>query len=159
MNVDTSALVSVATAAGFGGIIGAYFQARFQRRNQLNEHEHDLRQKRYLCTLVLMLSRLNPDTGLVKLRRYRPDVATLAELDAELSTELFHAIIFASKPVITSLARFNRNPSDEGFVTTVNAMRADLWGRGGVPSSELLDVLREASKTLDSSATAALMER
>jgi hypothetical protein len=39
-------VVSLLTAAGFGGVLGAYFQACFQKRSKLGELEHDLKQKR-----------------------------------------------------------------------------------------------------------------
>lgn len=57
-------LLSILSVVGLGGLVGgllgAYFQARFQFRVQIGQHEHELKQKRYLCILMLMLTKLNP---------------------------------------------------------------------------------------------------
>jgi hypothetical protein len=52
MNSILTNLVPLLTAIGLGGLLGAYFQARFQRRAQIGEHEHELKQKRYSCILI-----------------------------------------------------------------------------------------------------------
>jgi hypothetical protein len=56
-------IVSLITALGLGGLIGAFFQSRFEHRKHLNEQEHELKRKRYLNILVLMLTKLDPDWG------------------------------------------------------------------------------------------------
>ena len=66
-------IVSIATAAGLGGIIGAYFQARFNEKTQRSQQQQELKQKRYLCILILMLTKLSPKIGMPKIRVIRPD--------------------------------------------------------------------------------------
>src|SRR6266545_802311 len=90
-------VVSLVTAAGFGGVLGAYFQAQFQQRSKLGELEHDLKQKRYLCILILMLTKLTPEAGLGKIRSIRPDLRSLDDVENELKAELLNAVVFATQ--------------------------------------------------------------
>lgn len=142
--------VSFVTAAGFGGVLGAYFQARFQRRSQIGQHEHELKQKRYLCILILMLAKLDRKTGIAKLGERRPDLKTPADLDHELSTELLNGFVFASSNVLESLADFIHAPSPDSFLRTATAMRADLWGkRMPINGRALVELVRESPSLSD----------
>lgn len=134
-------IVSFLTAIGLGGVFGAYFQARFQRRTQIGQHEHDLKQKRYLCILMLMLTRLDPDIGLPKMRDIRPDLKSLDDVNNELSTELLNGFIYANDEVIESLAAFVRGPSHHSFVRTAVSMRKDLWGKKTKVGTDILDIV------------------
>jgi hypothetical protein len=122
-------LVPLLTAIGLGGLLGAYFQARFQRRAQIGQHEHELKQKRYLCILILMLTKLNPVVGLAKTRAIRPDLKTTEDIDDELLTELLNGFVYANDDVLRSLAEFIRTPDHQSFVRASVAMRKDLWGK------------------------------
>jgi hypothetical protein len=81
--------------------------------------------------LILILTKLTPDAGLGKVRRIRPDLRSLDDVENELRAELLNAVVFASQPVLESLAEFIRNPTKTAFVSTASAMRKDLWGKGG----------------------------
>src|SRR5688572_9084525 len=120
-------ILSIATALGIGGATGAWLSAALPRRNQVSQREHDLKQARYMCILILMLARLSPQSGLAKLRERRPDLATIAELGNELSVELLNAVIFASDHLLTGLSGFINNPNHDSFVRAAVAMRQDLW--------------------------------
>jgi hypothetical protein len=133
--------VSLLTAAGFGGVLGAYFQALFQQRSKVGELEHELKQKRYLCILILMLTKLTPEAGLSKVNKIRPDLKTLNDVEEELKTELLNAVVFASQPVLNSLAKFVRQPTKSSFVAVASEMRKDLWGRRASVSAEFLELL------------------
>jgi hypothetical protein len=95
--------LSFLTAAGVGGAIGAYFQARFLRRTQVGQQEHELKKARYLCIILLMLAKLKPDSELPKLRVRRPDIQNRQDLDSELEAELVNAYIFAGDAVLDAL--------------------------------------------------------
>jgi len=138
--------VSILTALGLGGVLGAYFQARFQHRTQIGQLEHELKQKRYLCIMILMLTKLNPQVGLAKTRDIRPDLKSADDVDRELETELLNAYIFASDEVLEALAAFIRRPSRESFARAAAAMRRDLWGRRTTISEEVLELVGSIGK-------------
>ena len=134
-------VVSLLTVAGFGGVLGAYFQARFQQRSKIGELEHELKQKRYLCILILMLTKLTPEAGLSKVRAIRPDLRSLDDVENELKTELLNAVVFAGQPVLQSLAGFIRSPTKTAFVAAASAMRKDLWGKRASVGPEFIELL------------------
>jgi hypothetical protein len=134
-------VVSLLTAFGGGGVLGAYFQARFQQRTKVRGLEHDLKQKRYSAILILMLTKLNPEVRLEKVHVIRPDLTTLTDIDNELSTELLNAVVFASQQVLEALAGFIRTPSKSTFVSTALAIRKDLWGKRAVIIPDLVELV------------------
>ena len=136
---DTAAFIaSLLTAVGIGGVIGAYFQARFQAVAKVDETQRQLKERRYLCILILMLAKLHPERGLAKVAAVRPDIRTEQDVDDELTTELYNGIIFASDTVLESLAQFLKNPNSASFVVAASAMRKDLWGKSTKITSERL---------------------
>lgn len=139
-----SLTVSLLTAVGLGGILGAYFQARFQQRAQISQHEHELKQKRYLCILMIMIAKLRPADGIVKLRGYRPDLQNIEDVDEELTAELFNGFIYASDGVMESLSAFIRQPSDKTLVATAVAMRRDLWDKKTLLNESVLATLSDS---------------
>ena len=122
-------LVSLITALGAGSVVGALVQSRLERQKHLNEQEHDLKRRRYLCTLILMLSKLEPKTGVPHLALHRPDLQGLDDLDAEIRLELFNAMLFGSDDVIAAMADFVASAGYPAYIRTVTAMRRDLWNK------------------------------
>jgi hypothetical protein len=123
------ALVSLITALGAGSVVGALVQSRLERQKHLNEQEHDLKRRRYLCILILMLSKLEPKTGVPHLALHRPDLQGLDDLDAEIRLELFNAMLFGSDDVIAAMADFVASAGYPAYIRTVTAMRRDLWNK------------------------------
>lgn len=140
-----AAIGTVLTALGIGGGIGAYVQHRLQARRQLGEREHELKQRRYLCIIILMLAKLKPEVGIAKVQRIRPDLPDLQAVDDELETELMNAVVFASDDVLASFATFLKNPTHVAFADAASAMRRDLWGRRHRLSPELIEVTKAAA--------------
>jgi hypothetical protein len=122
-------LVSLITALGAGSVVGALVQSRLERQKHLNEQEHDLKRRRYLCILILMLSKLEPKTGVPHLALHRPDLQGLDDLDAEIRLELFNAMLFGSDDVIAAMADFVASAGYPAYIRTVTAMRRDLWNK------------------------------
>ncbi|MEO0375404.1 MAG: hypothetical protein AAF329_12425 [Cyanobacteria bacterium P01_A01_bin.17] len=141
MTETLSTTVSILTAVGFGSILGAYFQALFQQRAKVVEHEHELKRTRYMCILILMLTKLNPNIGLERVRNIRPDLRTLDDIESELQTELLNAVIFAKQPVLEAISTFVRSPSQFTFIKATTEMRKDLWGKKAKVNSDLIDFL------------------
>jgi hypothetical protein len=144
---SVGAIVSLVTALGVGSAVGtffgAFFQSRFEHRKHLNEQEHELKRRRYLCILILMLAKLDPKTGLRHLHDHRPDLQDLDDLDAEIRTELFNAVLFASDEVVSSMAEFIRKPEYRSYVSTAAAMRRDLWNKKTSINETALKVVSE----------------
>lgn len=141
------AIVSLVTALGVGSAVGAFFgaffQSRFEHRKHLNEQEHELKRRRYLCILILMLAKLDPKTGLRHVHEHRPDLQDLDDLDTEIRTELFNAVLFASDDVVSSMADFIRKPEYGSYVSTAAAMRRDLWSKKTSIDETALKVVSE----------------
>jgi hypothetical protein len=139
-----STTVSVLTAVGLGGILGAYFQARFQRSTQINQQEHELKRKRYLCILMIMIAKLQPEEGLAKLRSHRPDLATMDDINDELNSELLNGFIYADDEVLNALAAFIQKADRETFLATATAMRMDLWGKKTSLKASVLETVGQS---------------
>lgn len=122
-------LVPLITALGAGSVVGALVQSRLERQKHLNEQEHDLKRRRYMCILILLLSKLEPKTSLPHLALHRPDLQGLDDLDAEIRLELFNAMLFANDEVIAGMADFIANADYPAYIRTVTAMRRDLWNK------------------------------
>jgi len=127
MTLSPEILISILTALGFGGILGAYFQSQFERQKQIQEQEHELKRKRYGAILVLMLMRLNPKDGLSHAHAIRPDLKNVDDVEREIESELLHGFLFASDDVIKSISEFIRTPSHSSYYRTAVSMRKDLW--------------------------------
>lgn len=114
---------------GIGTVVGAYFQSLFQHRQSLKKDVHDLKRARYGSTLIQMLTLLDPEGSLGKLRERRPDLASVEDLRQELRVEMLNALLFASDRVVSALSRFNTDPTYGSYLEVVAAMRKDLWKR------------------------------
>ncbi|MGQ0704182.1 MAG: hypothetical protein ACT4PM_13730 [Gemmatimonadales bacterium] len=134
------ALLPWFTVLGLGTILGAFFQARFQQRSKIQRLEHDLKQKRYLCILILMLTKLNPEIGLKRVHAIRPDLKSLMDVEQELQTELLNGVIYAGNEVLKTLARFLMEPDQSRYVEVANAMRGDLWGKKARVTEDFLEL-------------------
>ena len=139
-----STTVSLLTAVGLGGILGTYFQARFQQRAHVSQHEHELKRTRYKCILMIMIAKLKPEDSIPKMRAIRPDMGSEADIDKELSTELLNGFIYASDGVLESLSAFIRQPSEKALVTTAIAVRRDLWDKKTSLNESVLTTLSDS---------------
>lgn len=88
-------IISLLTAIGIGGILGAYFQSRFQRQKEISEDIHNLKRQRYGAILIQMLTILNPERGLSKAQAFRPDLKSVDDFREEVKTEILHSVLFA----------------------------------------------------------------
>ncbi len=93
-------ITALLTAIGIGGILGAYFQSRFQRQKEVSEDIHNLKRQRYGAILIQMLTILNPERGLSKAQTFRPDLKTIDDFKEEVKTEVLHSVLFANDGVI-----------------------------------------------------------
>jgi len=133
-------ILALLTAIGLGGIIGAYFQSRFQHQKEVQEDIHNLKRQRYGAILIQMLTILAPQRGLLKAQQFRPDLKDVADFKEEVKTEMLHSVLFASDDVIKAMAEFLQNPSYSSYIKTTVAMRRDLWGKKTKINESILHV-------------------
>ena len=136
-------LFQVVGLLGIGSVLGSYFQLLFQRQKQVKEQEHELKRTRYGCILILMLTRLDSETGLPKARNFRPDLQNVEDVQKEIETELLNGVLFASDEVIKSMSAFIRNPSYSAYIKTATSMRKDLWGKKTSINEEVLNIFKK----------------
>ncbi len=122
-------ILSIFTAIGIGGILGAYFQSRFQHQKEVQEDIHNLKRQRYGAILIQMLTILAPERGLSKAQQFRPDLKDANDFKEEIKVEMLHSVLFASDEVIKAMAKFIQNPNYPSYIKTATAMRKDLWNK------------------------------
>jgi len=64
----------------------------FRVARKIGQQQHDLKQKRYLSILILMLTKLDPDNGLRQVREIRPDLRNLDDVSNEMEKGLLKRI-------------------------------------------------------------------
>ena len=119
---------SILGVIGVGSIIAAFFTYFWQRKREIQIKENELKEKRYLCTLLLMYALVNPEE-LEKLKRHRPDINNLDDLKSELQVEWVNSWIFAGDNTIRSFKQFIENPNENTFAQTILSMRQELWNK------------------------------
>lgn len=143
MTLSLQIIISLLTAIGIGGILGAYFQSRFQRQKEVSEDIHNLKRQRYGAILIQMLTILNPERGLSKVHAFRPDLKNVDDFKEEIKTEILHSVLFANDEVIKSLVEFIRKPNHASYIKTVVSMRKDLWRKKTSVDEQILNILYE----------------
>ncbi|OHB59441.1 MAG: hypothetical protein A2173_05005 [Planctomycetes bacterium RBG_13_44_8b] len=126
MNISFETIISLISAIGFGGLLGAWLEYRFQCQKQVQEDIHRLKRERYGAILIQMLTILSPE-HLLKTQKFRPDLKTIEDVKEEVRTEMLHGVLFASDEVVKAMAEFVRDPNHSSYFKTVAAMRKDLW--------------------------------
>jgi len=121
-------VLSVLGVIGAGGVIAAFFTYFWQRKREIQIKENELKEKRYLCTLLLMYALVNPEE-LEKLKRHRPDINSLDDLKSELQVEWVNSWIFAGDNTIQSFKRFIDDLNENTFAQTILSMRQELWNK------------------------------
>lgn len=120
MTQELQIIISLVTTFGIGGILGAYFKSHFERKKELKK-------TRYEAILMLMLAKLDPKDGLEKVKAFRSDLKSVTDLDKEIKTEYYNAIIFAGDNVLEAMASFIKAPTFKSYIITAKAIRKDLW--------------------------------
>lgn len=143
MELSTSTVVTLLTALGIGGILGAYFQSLFQHKREIKEHEHELKRRRYSCILILLLTKLDPKNGLPHVEKIRPDLKNLKDVEKEIETELLNGVLFASDDVIKTMSEFVQKPTHKSYIKVATAMRKDLWNRKTKVNEQILDIFKK----------------
>lgn len=131
-------IISLITALGVGGVLGAFLKSKFDHQKEVNDDIHQLKRKRYGAILIQMLSIIDPDRGIKKAQEFRPDLKTLDDFKKEVEVEMLHGIVFANDDVIRKMSAFLRKPDHETYVQAAVAMRKDLWGKNTKIDKDIL---------------------
>lgn len=137
MTIETA--IALFTALGVAGVFGAYFQAGFERLNQVRKIEHEQKHIRYKALAILLLVKLNPDE-IKKIHNNRPDLRTIEDIDAEIRLEFFNSFLFASDDVIKAFSKFIVEANYHNYANTILAMRQDLWDKKTSLKPDIIDV-------------------
>ena len=143
MTETIGVVISIIAALGIGGIAGAFVQAFLQQRRYVRTREQNFKQTRYLAILILMLTQLDPKSGLEKTRQFRNDLNNLDDVKKEIETEFLHSFVFAGDDVIYSLSEFIKNPNRGSFIKVAVVMRRDLWGKKTKVNENVLGVFNK----------------
>lgn len=135
-------IITALGSAGLGGVVAAWFQSHFEKKKDIEEALREEKRKRYGAIIIQMLTVLDPQEGLQKTQRHRPDLTSIEDFKKEVRTEILNSIAFASDEVIKSLANFMRQVNYESFIETIKSMRKDLWSkRSRVKFDDLKDIV------------------
>src|SRR5438094_8912408 len=92
---------------GIGGLLGAYAKAVLDKRQLKFSKVFDYKERRYQAITILMWVALNPNQyELAMLKKHRPELTDLSELDRELELEYYNMMTYASDRVLTAFKAF-----------------------------------------------------
>ncbi len=140
---ELAQVISLLTAIGFGGLLGAFIRARIERQQKIDSQRFEFKEKRYGNISLLLITKLGPkDTSsLRQMSMFHPHLTSWELLDRELRLEVLNGTLFASQQVVDGLGMFIQAPTVSNALTVFNAMREDLYGRGAVLPSSLIERL------------------
>jgi len=149
MNLSLEAIISLISAIGFGGILGAYLQFRFQHEKEVKDDIHQLKRQRYGAIIIQMLTILDSAYGVPKTQQFRPDLKSIEDFKEEVKIEMLNGILYASDEVIKAMAEFINNSTYSSYIKTASAMRRDLWNRKTKIGEDILQVFASHFKIID----------
>ncbi|MCL5770668.1 MAG: hypothetical protein M1479_00120 [Actinobacteria bacterium] len=85
-----------------------------------------------------MLTIIEPEHGLTKSQKFRPDLKNVEDFKEEIKIEMLNSVLYASDDVIKSMAEFVENPDYNNYIKSATAMRQDLWNRKTKIGNEIL---------------------
>ncbi|MDD5182371.1 MAG: hypothetical protein PHC66_04360 [Candidatus Nanoarchaeia archaeon] len=121
-------ILSVLGVIGTGGIIATLFTYILEKKKIVQLKENELKERRYLCILLLMYAYVNPNE-LKTLKRFRPEIQNKDDLKRELQTEWVNSWVFAGDNTIKAFKIFLESPTENNFAGTVLSMRKELWNK------------------------------
>lgn len=123
-----SNIVSILAGLGVGGLLGIFAKSILDKRQFKFTKVFDYKEVRYKALTILMLTAVNPsDYELTQLKRRRPDMDGVEDLDRELKLEYHNAMLFASDKVLKHFAVFLQDKTMANYEAVARAMREDLY--------------------------------
>jgi hypothetical protein len=115
----TVEIVSLVSGLGFGGLLGVFAKSALDKRQMRFAKVFDFKEVRYKALTILMLTAIDgSEYAWRQLRLRRPEIIKVEDLDNELRTEYYNAMLFASDKVLKSIANYQ---------AAAHAMREDLY--------------------------------
>lgn len=129
--MDNGLLLSLLTALGVGGIVGAYFNELFRRRAQTQLAESEERVVRFRSVLIYMQVLLHPDQidhlPVDVLQTY--NLKTTKDIQDTLLAEYTRMVLSVPDEVLQAVKSFMQSPTSDNYWKTVAEMRKSLWGK------------------------------
>lgn len=124
----TDTLVLILSGLGIGGILGVFLKSLLDKQHHKFSKVFEYKEARYKAIMILMWVSLNPtEYELGQLRKHRPDIKSIEELDRELYFEYHNAMLFASDKVLAAFNIFLHKKDISTWKLIVRAMKRDLY--------------------------------
>lgn len=121
-------IVLILSGVGVGGLLGVFAKAMLDRRHLKFAKVFDYKQTRYQALVILMWVAMHPsDYEFAQLKKRRPALTNVAELDRELELEYHNAMLYASNKVLANLRDFISDKSLNNWKAATRAMKKDLY--------------------------------
>lgn len=118
----------VLTSVGFGGLLGAYAKAVFDKRQLKFAKVFEYKERRYQAIAIMMWVAMHPtENEFENLRTRRPELQDGERLERELALEYHNAMMFASKKVLRALDAFLKDKNVANWERVMRAMKQDLY--------------------------------
>ncbi|TWC13457.1 MULTISPECIES: hypothetical protein [unclassified Pseudomonas] len=121
---------TIEVTLGFLGLvgIGGIITALITKRKELLFKVLENKERRYKSCLLYMDVYFKPE-NIKYLSSRQSDISSALDVIEYLKAEYHEMILYASKPVILSVKTFIETPNKTNFLSTVLAMRKDLWSK------------------------------
>ena len=124
----TAEIVSLVSGLGLGGLLGVFAKSALDKRQMKFTKVFDFKEVRYKALTILMLTATDQsEYAWRQLRLRRPEISKVEELDNELRTEYYNAMLFASDKVLKNFETFLADKSIANYQAVAHAMREDLY--------------------------------
>jgi hypothetical protein len=124
----TAEIVSLVSGLGFGGLVGIFAKSALDKQQMKFTKVFDFKEVRYKALTILMLTATGQsDYAWHQLRLRRPEINKVEDLDNELRTEYYNAMLFASDKVLKNFKVFLADKTIANYQAVAHAMREDLY--------------------------------
>lgn len=133
--MDTTVIISIFSALGIGGFIGAYVKHRLDKNREFDLKLNQINEEKYQTLLMYMSFMLDPKNREhfimrdEKLNNLKDD-EVFSYSKRKVEEYFYHCILYASDDVLITLKIFVKKPDRNGFLKVVKAMRMGLWNKG-----------------------------
>jgi hypothetical protein len=121
-------IVSLVSGLGLGGLLGIFAKSVLDKQQMRFAKVFDFKEVRYKAMTILMLTAADPsEYAWDQLRMRRSGINKAEDLDNELKTEYYNAMLFASDKVLRSFGVFLSDKTLVNYRAVARAMREDLY--------------------------------
>lgn len=121
-------IISLVSGLSLGSLVGVFAKSSLDKQQMRFTKVFDFKEVRYKATTILMLSAVDQSPySLRQLRIRRPEIGTTEDLDNELRTEYYNAMLFASDRVLKNFEIFLSEKTIANYQAVARAMREDLY--------------------------------